>query len=65
MKIEAGMSTCPICEITWLVTPIHDCMLPACGCYGEDTSRDNPNRPCERCGTKHAFSQCENKKNIP
>jgi hypothetical protein len=51
---DAGWSTCPICARTWLVTPVVDCMLPACGCYGHDTSRHNPIRPCEPCGLAHA-----------
>ena len=58
MLPNAGESTCPICHKTWLVTPYADCMLPACGCYGDDTSANNPNRPCEPCGIAHAFSGC-------
>ena len=58
MSLNAGQSTCPICHKTWLVTPYADCMLPACGCYGDDTSASNPNRPCEACGMAHAFSGC-------
>jgi hypothetical protein len=54
--INAGVSKCPICGREWLVTPMDDCMLPACGCYGSDTGPDNPNRPCHRCGTIHAFA---------
>lgn len=53
--INAGTSTCPLCQEFWLVTPKRDCFLPACGCYGEDTSAANPDRPCEQCGLSHAF----------
>ncbi len=56
MTLTAGTSTCPICGLTWLVTPAHDCMLPACGCFGQDTSEANPSRPCERCGINHALN---------
>lgn len=52
---NAGISTCPICKRTWLVTPWADCMLPACGCYGDDASTGD--RPCESCGLGHA-SKC-------
>jgi hypothetical protein len=54
--IDAGYSTCPICNLLWQVTIINDCMLPACGCYGNDTSAKNPNRPCEPCGIRHAIN---------
>lgn len=50
----AGESTCPVCDRTWTVTPFDDCMLPACGCYGDDTSAANPHRICHRCGLAHA-----------
>ena len=56
---DAGFSTCPICKRHWLVTVMNDCMLPACGCYGTDTSADNPNRPCETCGIRHAMNCLE------
>lgn len=56
MSLDAGRSTCPICEREWLVTPFDDCMVPACGCYGNDTSAANPARPCDTCGTRHAWS---------
>lgn len=52
--LNAGISKCPICGRTWLVTPYDDCMIPACGCYGKDSSAENPNRPCEKCGMDHA-----------
>ena len=52
---NSGISTCPICKETWLVTPLEDCLLPECGCYGYDTSANNPNRPCEHCGLYHAM----------
>lgn len=55
---DAGESTCPLCGKTWLVTVLADCFLPACGCYGSDTSEANPNRPCEPCGLRHAWN-CE------
>jgi len=48
---NAGMSTCPICKRTWLVTPLDDCMVPYCGCFGNVT--ESGNRPCERCGLHH------------
>ena len=53
--MDAGWSTCPICGKKWLVTIFEDCLLPACGCYGDDTSENNPDRPCERCGIDHAL----------
>jgi hypothetical protein len=56
--MSAGYSTCPICKRSWLVDIFDDCLLPSCGCYGEDTSADNPNRPCEDCGIRHAL-KCE------
>ena len=56
--VHAGPSKCPICGRRWLVTPRDDCMLPVCGCFGEDTSAENPNRPCEPCGLHHAWN-CE------
>ena len=56
--MDAGTSTCPVCGRMWLVTPLDDCMLPACGCYGHDTSAANPARICEPCGLRHAFN-CE------
>lgn len=55
---QAGMSTCPMCGIEWLVTPRRDCVMPACGCYGFDATEANPDRPCERCGIQHAWT-CE------
>lgn len=55
---HAGMSTCPLCQRHWLVTPHEDCMLPACGCFGFDYSADNPSRPCTNCGIRHAWT-CE------
>ena len=61
--INAGYSICPICKRKWLVTMFDDCLLPACGCYGDDTSANNPNRPCESCGIKHALS-CEKMKEL-
>jgi hypothetical protein len=63
-NVNAGQSTCPICHKTWLVTPNADCMLPSCGCYGKDTSASNPNRPCESCGTAHAFSGCVSRRRV-
>jgi len=56
--IHAGKSRCPMCGRKWIVTPTDDCLLPACGCFGHDTSELNPNRPCNSCGLNHAFS-CE------
>jgi hypothetical protein len=52
--LTAGESTCQICGDTWTVTPARDCLVPACGCYGHDTSPANPARPCESCGIRHA-----------
>jgi hypothetical protein len=54
--MDAGESTCPMCRVTWLVTPQTDCLVPACGCFGTDTSASNPNRPCEPCGLAHAMA---------
>lgn len=54
-SINAGTSTCPICERVWLVTPRDDCMMPACGHFGTDSSAANPSRPCESCGLAHAW----------
>lgn len=56
MTETAGESTCPICGRHWTVTPLDDCMMPACGHYGFDTSAANPNRPCEDCGIIHAYT---------
>lgn len=53
-ELNAGYSTCPICGRYWLVTPNSDCLLPACGCFGADTSEKNPLRPCSLCGMEHA-----------
>lgn len=53
---NAGTSTCPLCGKEWLVTRVEDCMMPACGHYGFDASAANPNRPCEPCGIRHAWS---------
>lgn len=52
----AGWSTCPICGKTWVVTLTEDCLIPACGCYGNDTRVDNHGRPCEPCGLAHVDS---------
>jgi hypothetical protein len=54
--MDLGMSKYPVCGKEWLVTPFQDCMLPACGCYGDDVSEKNPSRPCERCGFHHAVT---------
>jgi len=51
--ITAGKSTCPLCLRAWTVTPFDDCLLPACGHFGDDVS--SPNCPCERCGLAHAL----------
>lgn len=56
MTANAGESTCPICQRTWLVTPKDDCLMPACGCFGFDTSASNPSRPCETCGLTHQYA---------
>lgn len=55
-KVDAGMSTCPVCGRSWLVTPRDDCLLPTCGCFGDNTTESNPVRPCERCGLEHALT---------
>jgi len=52
---NAGYSTCPVCNTVWLVTPERDCFMPGCGCYGDDTSRNNPHRLCYHCGYRHAI----------
>jgi hypothetical protein len=51
---DAGISRCPMCGREWLVVPGDDCFLPACGCFGRDTSATNRARPCFGCGMKHA-----------
>ncbi len=53
--VNAGMSTCPICERAWLVTPLDDCLVPSCGHYGDDPGASNPDRPCHSCGLSHAL----------
>jgi len=53
---NAGRSKCPICKREWLVTPSDDCLVPSCGCYGENLSHDNIARPCEKCGIAHALN---------
>jgi len=55
---DAGQSTCPMCSRHWTVTMWDDCMVPACGCYGDEVSATNPTRPCESCGISHAWT-CE------
>ncbi len=52
---NAGMSTCPICHKSWLVTPFADCLMPACGCYGHDVSEKNHSRLCQNCGIQHVL----------
>ena len=56
-----GTSICPICKRMWLVTPFDDCLMPTCGCFGDDVSHKNKNRLCERCGIQHAVN-CKVKK---
>jgi hypothetical protein len=56
-------STCPICKKKWAITPMADCFLPGCGCYGHDTSEKNSARPCWECGLQHAFT-CPKMKSI-
>lgn len=56
--LDAGVSQCPICSRKWLVTPLADCCLPTCGCYGSDTGANNQARPCQPCGIAHAL-KCE------
>jgi hypothetical protein len=55
-KDNFGWSTCPVCSRRWLVTIGDDCLLPSCGCYGNDTSENNKDRPCFHCGLTHAFA---------
>jgi hypothetical protein len=55
---EGGVSVCPICGRQWHVSPVDDCMVPACGCFGHDVFATNPYRPCEYCGVTHA-RECE------
>ena len=55
---DGGESTCPICFHTWTVTPLDDCLVPACGCFGDDVSPANPYRPCWQCGVEHVDT-CE------
>lgn len=54
-ELTAGESTCPVCSMTWTVTPARDCLMPSCGCFGDDFSAANPARPCESCGVSHAL----------
>ena len=61
---DAGYSTCPMCNRNWKVVMFDDCLLPACGCYGTDTSADNPNRPCESCGIRHALDCLKNEEEL-
>lgn len=61
-KQHMGWSTCPICGKKWLVTVEEDCLLPSCGCYGNDVSETNRDRPCFRCGLMHAL-YCKSSKN--
>lgn len=56
--LDAGRSICPVCARSWTVTPLDDCLMPACGCYGHDASHRNPARPCHTCGLAHALG-CE------
>ena len=57
---NAGWSTCPICQLHWLITPRADCMVPACGCFNDlgELGCSTENSPCEPCGIRHAFA-CE------
>ena len=52
---------CPICHRVWTPTMHDDCMLPACGCYGDKLDRDTP---CESCGMSHAW-QCKDRPDGP
>jgi hypothetical protein len=61
--MNAGYSTCPMCGRNWLVTPAADCLVPACGCYGDDTGPTNPRRPCHPCGLNHALA-CINRQDV-
>jgi hypothetical protein len=54
--VTAGESICPICSVFWIVTPMRDCLMPACGCFGHDFSEANLSRPCEPCGIQHALN---------
>jgi hypothetical protein len=60
---HAGRSRCPMCGLRWWVTPANDCLLPACGCYGNVTGPENPERPCHRCGLTHAV-RCKQKAEV-
>ena len=62
-KTHAGLSECPMCGRMWWVTPVNDCSLPACGCYGNDTSAANQTRPCEPCGWFH-FTGCDKRRKL-
>lgn len=57
-RVHGGPSCCPMCGRVWWVTPLNDCCLPVCGCWGSDTSAANPDRPCETCGIGHWY-RCE------
>lgn len=54
-SISAGWSTCPICKRTWWVTPLDDCLVPACGHYGDSTDASRTDRSCHSCGLAHAW----------
>lgn len=45
---------CPLCDRTWTPSPLDDCFMPSCGCYGNDLSARE--LPCDRCGMNHIFS---------
>ena len=59
-RIHGGPSWCPMCGRRWWVTPRLDCLVPACGCFGSDTSAANTERPCHGCGLAHAL-RCHRK----
>lgn len=48
------MNTCPLCLRSWEITPYSDCLVPTCGCFGNDPWSGEA--PCEPCGLSHAMS---------
>jgi hypothetical protein len=48
------MNECPLCGRVWEITRWDDCLVPACGCHGDDPWSGRA--PCEACGLSHAWS---------
>jgi hypothetical protein len=52
--VEQPKNECPSCGRVWTITRWDDCMVPACGCYGDDPWSGRA--PCESCGLSHAWT---------